>query len=175
MTRCFIFIVALLAPSVALAQEAGTPVDPGRLAAARTLVTALRLADRFEAQLAGSIDDSKVIDACMRRNTDPNTPEAARKDCIAEAELFRSTIEPLRAKRLPGVRARMLEAAAAGYARLLATEDLKALAAFHATPLGQRAAAVGPALDRAFADAVLDINLQLMIDVLGDAAKEQRK
>lgn len=166
--------VVLSSPSIALPGDA--PIDPARLEAARLLVGAMRLEDRFAAgQISTNAADGKLIDDCMKTNTDPTAPAVAKGDCIKKLEDFHQLIDPIKKRLAPSFYKQLAAAAAQCYARLLSTQELNELATFYRSPVGQRFARSAPAFDRDFQAASNDLQLQFMIDVLGEAAKEKAK
>ena len=161
------------------AQTEAPPTDPDRLRAARSLVEAMRLRDRFAEAFgdtgARDAGEAKLLADCMGRNADPATPDAGKGDCLEKLARFRQRVAPIRARLAPAARGRLVAAAAETYAALFSAQELGQITDFYRSPVGRRLAEVAPVFDKRFREASTDVELQFAIDVLGAMAEEQAK
>ena len=121
---------ALFAAGPVRAQTPTPSVAPENLAAARELVSAMKVADQFKAQVPSLIANIKPVIV-------QNRPEVEKK-----YEAMMPTFQQQAMQRVD----ELTEAMATIYARYFTVDDLHVIAAFYGTPTGQKVLEVNPSI-----------------------------
>lgn len=126
-----------------------TAIDPLRMAAAEKLVVALRIEAQYDA-IFGRIIPAMSAQIFDNLTNNVQVPLSLRKHLADPAQLSdaRQRFSKLAVAGFKARYPQMIKATAAEYAREFSVDELDGLAAFYATPLGQKALSALPAIQQ---------------------------
>lgn len=170
-------------PVVAISPPTGsTAIDPLRMAAAEKLVVALRIEAQYDA-IFGRLIPAMSTQIFDNLSNNVQVPVSLRNHLADPAHLrdARQRFSQLAVAAFKSRYPQMIKATAAEYAREFSVDELNELAAFYATPLGQKALSVLPAIQQRLfpiGEAMgREVGREVMLKVLDeiDAATPQPK
>jgi hypothetical protein len=143
-------LAAVLFAAGPVRAQAPTPsVAPENLAAARELVSAMKVADQFKAQVPSLIANIKPVIV-------QNRPEVEKK-----YQAMMPTFQQQAMQRIN----ELTDALATIYAQNFTLDELHAIAAFYGTPAGQKLNALNPAVNSQSMQAVKQFQLAVVDNI----------